>query len=217
MKPVFDRLVELGIPYKSNPKHFESYHSAWTDAWPASDAVVGQPDTVDGSRLFPRNIWNDPTGFEISFRAIQRVLEAGYDITAFGMAPRNPFNANNAVNPALRHAIAFFTTSIVLPDNPTSAQLEATQHTLMNDILQPWREAAPADRLGGSYANEGNVMEPNWQQDFYGDLYPKLLRIKQKWDPSDLFYVTAGVGSEGWEVRTKEQGIHSQNGPLCRR
>jgi hypothetical protein len=216
MQPVFDTLSELGIHYENDPRNFESYYDAWTDAWPPSQLQVGEPITVDGSRLFPRNVWNDPLGFETSFKAIKHVLDVGYDVTAFAIAPGNPFNADNAVLGALRHAMAFFTTSVILPEHPTPAQLEAAQDELMNDLLQPWREAGPADSFGGSYSNEGNVMEPNWQQDFFGDNYDELLRIKQKWDPNELFYVPAGVGSEGWEVRTGNQGIHNQNGPLCR-
>ncbi|RDA92316.1 hypothetical protein CP533_3265 [Ophiocordyceps camponoti-saundersi (nom. inval.)] len=217
MEPVLDDLTKLGIPYKSSAKHFTSYNSAWADAWPPEQGQVAEPNSVDGSRLFPRGVWNDPAGFEASFKAIRGVVEAGYDITAFAMAPRNPFGADNAANPALRHCIAFFTTSILLPSSPTPKQLEAAQNTMLNDILSSWRQAAPFDKLGGSYANEGNVGEPNWQQDFYGDNYGRLLRIKRRWDPSGLFYVPAGVGSEAWEVRTEGQGIQTQNGPLCRR
>lgn len=59
-------------------------------------------------------------------------------------------------------------------------------------------------------------MEPNWQDDFYGSNYPKLLKIKAKYDPHDVFYAFTGVGSEAWEVRDGEQGLQTQNGRLCR-
>jgi len=50
---------------------------------------------------------------------------------------------------------------------------------------------------GGSYSNEGNYFEPDWQKQFWGRNYPKLLRIKKKYDPTNLFTVHKGVGSEG--------------------
>ncbi len=51
---------------------------------------------------------------------------------------------------------------------------------------------------GGSYANEADYFEPNWQESFWGDHYSKLLAIKAKYDPSGLFYCHHCVGSELW-------------------
>jgi hypothetical protein len=34
---------------------------------------------------------------------------------------------------------------------------------------------------------------------FFGPNYAKLSAIKRKYDPKDLFIVTAGVGSERWD------------------
>ncbi|KAL7952396.1 hypothetical protein V8C34DRAFT_310046 [Trichoderma compactum] len=216
MKPFFDKLTKLGIPYETQPRHFDTFYSAFTDAWPRSQLQVAEPANIEASRLFPKDVWNDAEGFEKAFQAIRRVSDAGYDLTAFAVAPGNPFNVDNAANPALRHNIAFFSTGILLPENPTPAELAATQSKVMNDLVQPWRDAAPASKFGGSYLNEGNAKEPNWQQDFFGSNYPRLLSIKRQWDPAGVFYAVAGVGSEDWEVRTKEQGIQTQNGPLCR-
>jgi FAD/FMN-containing dehydrogenase len=50
----------------------------------------------------------------------------------------------------------------------------------------------------GSYVNETNYFQKDWQQAFWGGNYPRLLQIKQKYDPNGLFFVHNGVGSEGW-------------------
>jgi FAD/FMN-containing dehydrogenase len=50
----------------------------------------------------------------------------------------------------------------------------------------------------GSYVNETNYFEKDWQRAFWGDNYPRLAEIKKKYDPSGLFFVHNGVGSEGW-------------------
>ena len=60
----------------------------------------------------------------------------------------------------------------------------------------------------GSYMNEADFRQPNWQQSFYGPNYGRLLEVKRKWDPSSLFYVLKGVGSEAWNV--------AQDGKMCR-
>lgn len=51
---------------------------------------------------------------------------------------------------------------------------------------------------GGSYSNEGNYFQEDWQTEFWGSNYPRLLSIKKKYDPTNLFTVHKGVGSEGY-------------------
>jgi FAD/FMN-containing dehydrogenase len=50
----------------------------------------------------------------------------------------------------------------------------------------------------GSYVNETSYFEKQWQRAFWGENYSRLAEIKQKYDPSGLFFVHNGVGSEGW-------------------
>jgi FAD/FMN-containing dehydrogenase len=49
---------------------------------------------------------------------------------------------------------------------------------------------------GGAYPNEADYFEPDWQQSFWGNNYPKLLEIKRRYDPTNLFRVHHGVGSD---------------------
>ncbi|MBT5413688.1 MAG: FAD-binding protein [Rhodospirillaceae bacterium] len=55
------------------------------------------------------------------------------------------------------------------------------------------RTATPG---GGTYMNEADYFEPDWQQSFYGVHYDRLLAIKRRYDPTNLFKVHHGVGSE---------------------
>jgi hypothetical protein len=50
----------------------------------------------------------------------------------------------------------------------------------------------------GSYVNETNYFEKEWQRTFWGDNYARLRAIKQRYDPDGLFFVHHGVGSEEW-------------------
>ena len=50
----------------------------------------------------------------------------------------------------------------------------------------------------GSYVSESNYFEPDWQRSFWGSNYPRLLAVKQRFDPDGLFFVHHGVGSERW-------------------
>jgi hypothetical protein len=61
-------------------------------------------------------------------------------------------------------------------------------------------------RDAGSYSNEADAYERDFVAAFFGQAnYPRLSYVKSKYDPTDLFIVHSGVGSERWD----------QNG-LCR-
>jgi len=48
----------------------------------------------------------------------------------------------------------------------------------------------------GSYFNEGDFSEQNWQSRYWGSRYSNLLRVKEKYDPQNLFSCHQCVGSE---------------------
>ncbi|MEX0693888.1 MAG: FAD-binding protein [Rhodospirillales bacterium] len=50
----------------------------------------------------------------------------------------------------------------------------------------------------GSYSAEMNFHEDDWQAKAWGDNYPRLLAIKQKYDPDGFFVGHHQVGSEYW-------------------
>ena len=52
----------------------------------------------------------------------------------------------------------------------------------------------------GSYVAESDFFEPVWQQAFWGTHYPRLAAVKRQYDPSGLFFVHHGVGSEDWSA-----------------
>lgn len=57
------------------------------------------------------------------------------------------------------------------------------------------RDATPG---AGSYVNETDFFEPDWQRAFWGENYPRLLAIKRKYDAEGLFFCHHCVGSESW-------------------
>ena len=52
----------------------------------------------------------------------------------------------------------------------------------------------------GSYVSESNYFNASWRDAFWGTNYPKLRRVKAKYDPGGLFFCHHGVGSEAWSA-----------------
>jgi hypothetical protein len=53
---------------------------------------------------------------------------------------------------------------------------------------------------GGAYVSESNFFEADWQRSYWGSNHRRLAETKKKYDPSGLFFVHNGVGSEEWSA-----------------
>jgi hypothetical protein len=79
------------------------------------------------------------------------------------------------------------------PDTAAARKSRSQVHSCMNEL----RTLAPN---GGAYVSESNFFEEDWQHSYWGANYPRLASIKKKYDPSGLFFVHNGVGSEEWSA-----------------
>jgi hypothetical protein len=108
---------------------------------------------------------------------------------------------STSINPAVFNNIAFITIGAwkqgkypgIKGHEPIATESQAQFDGVMaaSAILRVVTED------GGSYSNEGNYFEEDWRRQFWGSNYPRLLRIKRKYDPTNLFTVHKGVGSDG--------------------
>jgi len=103
-----------------------------------------------------------------------------------------------SINPAVFNNIAFITIGawqqgrfVGVKGHEPDTKTARTQYDGNLAASAAIRKATPG---GGSYSNEGSYFEENWQSEFWGDNYPRLLRIKKKYDPTNLFTVHKGVG-----------------------
>jgi FAD/FMN-containing dehydrogenase len=51
---------------------------------------------------------------------------------------------------------------------------------------------------GGAYVSESDFFQQDWQHAYWGSNYARLAAIKKKYDPTGLFFVHNGVGSDEW-------------------
>ncbi|KAK1589797.1 FAD binding domain-containing protein [Colletotrichum navitas] len=209
--PWFAELRKLGIDFTPNITQYGSFYPAWQDFFPLE--AVEKVNVQSGSRLFPRRNFEDVELKQATFDAIRISLETNHVFVGFNIKATSPDNPDNAVNPAWRENILFAIQSVRWPVNATADQiLEARKGFTFGD-MQRWRDVSPG---AGSYLSESDRMEPNFQQSFYGDTkYPRLLELKRKWDPNDVFYAATAVGSEFWTIHTAD-GLPHENGKLCR-
>jgi hypothetical protein len=186
-------------------------------AWGNNNFPMGTATGLPGNRLIPKSMWTDPAKFDILWNTTVTHIEQARHFGVYHQAPGNKQNVDNAVSSAWRNCQSFFIThSPSFAENASPDVIREANRVLVEDNLGPWRDVAPASEGGGSYLNEAAVDEPKWQEDFYGEQYARLVEIKKKYDPNDVFYATTGIGSEGWEIRGPDLGVTTQNGRLCR-
>ena len=143
---------------------------------------------------------------EALFAAIQRCGVSLHFNKGLAGAPENIVTAakDTATHPTVQTAFALaIIAELTAPAYPWIPGLEpdlttARKHAAAVDqAMNALRKVAPDS---GSYVAESNFFEENWQQSFWGDHYRRLQVVKEKYDPTGLFFVHHGVGSEGWSA-----------------
>jgi FAD/FMN-containing dehydrogenase len=106
-----------------------------------------------------------------------------------------------SMNPAVYGAAALIIVAASAPGSPgvpghepDKAEGDAMR-ARVSAAMKVIRAATPGT---GAYVNEADYFEANWQQEFWGENYERLLQIKRKVDPQGLFYCHHCVGSEQW-------------------
>ncbi|KAJ6157575.1 hypothetical protein N7470_005167 [Penicillium chermesinum] len=211
VKPWFDDLKALGIPFTPNSTYFPDFYDAWAAGFPLE--TVASSTMLTGSRLFPRANWEDESKFNATFAALRSTITAGHPLLAFNMKVDLPEGSpENSANPAWRKTLMHAITSTTWNTTTPNAEIKQIMDTFTYDTLGQWRATCPD---AGAYMSESDVLEPNFEQAFYGSNYDRLYKLKQRYDPTGLFYAVTAVGSENWQVKSLD-GLPDQNGRLCR-
>ncbi|KAK4032940.1 hypothetical protein C8A01DRAFT_20055 [Parachaetomium inaequale] len=180
---------------------------------PVGDTINNR---VFSSRLFPRKNWESSAGFDKMTAAIRKTVEeGGYLFRGRSFSPNLDVagypGSSAAVSPTFRDSLMHAT--VFIPQDLTASTTSEwlAMHDRLARYMDGLRAATPG---GGAYLNEADVMEPNWQESFFGSHFPRLLAIKKAVDPWGVFWAPLTPGSEAWEVNTAD-GMPTQNGPLC--
>jgi hypothetical protein len=215
VSPFLNDLSNLGIAVTPNITQYNSLYQAFNGSF--GPEQVGAPLGHSASRLFPRENFATPAKLNATLGAVRYAIEQGGVLVGYNIRPAvNPaVNQDNSVNPAWRKTLSLFILAgPTVPANATDAQIAEASEVLTTDWMQKWRDVSPG---AGSYMSEGDINEPDFQQSFYGSYYPRLYALKQKYDPTGLFYAPTAVGSEDWYVTGQLPYFPTQNGRLCKK
>lgn len=219
--------------FKIKPEFFthDNFYDTWKTHFPTES--VGTATVRTGSRLIPRKNWADEELLNKTMDTLQGLVEDGSALINYninGAAPEN--TPESALNPAWRDVVMY---SIIGSgwdaDNSTPEEVLAANKKVTNDWMKRLRDITPGS---GGYGNEGDVMEPDFGQSFYGaENYKRLYALKQKMDPWGVFYAPTAVGSEDWTIeevpglldgllysdlmKTLSTWLTLQTGRLCRK
>lgn len=211
LKPWFDELHELGIPFQPNSTYYNNFHDGWAAGFPRE--FVGPATVITGSRLFPRANWESPDLLNDTFNALRSTITDGHSLLAFNMkAELQDGITPNSANPAFRQTLMHAITPTSWEETASNAEIQEKMDYLTNHVIGKWRAVCPDS---GAYMAESDIQEPNFKQAFYGNNYHRLYKIKQRYDPTSLFYAPTGIGSDDWVVKSLD-GLLNQNGRLCR-
>ncbi|OAA55515.1 FAD binding domain-containing protein [Niveomyces insectorum RCEF 264] len=218
-QPWLDEMMALGIKVKTSWQQFPSFYPAFYSELAHTSTGVMPYNMTYGSRLLSRRALNRSQGLNATMAAFRTLVDEGHMFNGFQLSPTlekgSPIGSDgNAVLPAWRDALSHTIIFALWPENFTAEEQMAFRHAFATGEsgLRLLRDVTPES---GSYMSESDRLEPNFQQAFFGSNYPRLLEIKRKYDPLDVFYAVNAVGSERWAVKSLD-GLPTENGPLCR-
>ncbi|KAF2738971.1 FAD-binding domain-containing protein [Polyplosphaeria fusca] len=206
------KLTALNVPFSPKITEYKGFYPAWQAEFPLE--AQSDVQTAFGSRLFPRSNFASETGRNLTFSVLRSTVEGGQMVLGFATSPTlaKAGNPDNAVNPAWRNAVLHAITGRRWDAKSSTTDILSVRRSFTNGTMQKWRDVTPGS---GSYLNEADRLEPNWQQSFWGSKYERLLQIKKDNDPRDVFWAANAVGSEGWTVESVD-GLPNENGKLCK-
>ncbi|KAK2613379.1 hypothetical protein N8I77_000297 [Diaporthe amygdali] len=208
--PLFHAWAKLGIEVNARWKQFDSYLPAWESLTDAE--AVGWTTSRSGSRLVPEENLLDSAKLDETHAVIQDLFNRGsVSFVGYGISAHPGGYPDNSVNPAWRTSGIHLISARSWTSDLSLSAVSDLSLDFTNEWLKPLREITE-----GAYASEADILEPDWQQSFYGSTYERLYKFKQKIDPTGLFYAHNAVGSEDWHITDQRPGLPTQNGRLCR-
>ncbi|GJC81678.1 FAD-linked oxidoreductase ZEB1 [Colletotrichum liriopes] len=198
IKPMIDELKANGIPFESSTKGFGTFYELYTDLF--HDEQAGAHSLTGGWMFSHADVEKRNDQIIDAFKTVvsprEDLQNSGFMVGHLWNAGYGWPEANSATHPAFRNATDFIITILPVPVGASLEKKADLQNVLTNIQDEAMRQAGPE---GCTYVNEADPFQPNWQDAFWGPVYPTLLSLRKKWDPKGVFYAVATPGTEDWE------------------
>ena len=190
--PMITELDAAKVPYDTHYRAFPTFFEFYIDMF---EDEAPSPNSIVGGRLFTqRDISeNSQKITDALISAANNGINVGHIVNPGRGAPV----VDNAIHPKWRNASSFVITNVLMNGTEPWAYKKEREAFNTNVVGKALREAGPD---GASYVNEGDLYEPDWQEAYWGSNYPRLLEVRQKWDPKGVFYTQTTPGTEKWSV-----------------
>jgi FAD/FMN-containing dehydrogenase len=168
--------------WAANDDEVGHYIYAYESRWLPMKAVLGSRDELTDALVTAAGHWPVALHLNKALCGASSVAGARDRLTS--------------INPVAFDAAALVIAGAAQPGSaagPVDSHWAAECAARVKQAMEPIRALTPDS---GSYVNEADFFEPDWQRSFWGSNYPSLLEIKRKYDPQNLFRVHHGVGSE---------------------
>ncbi|TGO24707.1 hypothetical protein BPAE_0096g00130 [Botrytis paeoniae] len=199
LAPWFGKLTALGIDFTPVYNTYDTLYEGWDASF--AQETVGSDDAIVGSRLFLQEYLEDEATFNATFDAWSGSSRNNASLLV---------GVDNAVLPAWRKT-TLHTMQGTSWTAPTNFITMASARAKLSELQLAWKAVTPGT---GAYLGECDIEEVDWQYNFYGINYDRLLRIKDATDPWSLFWTKTGVESEVASVVSND-AIPGENGRLC--
>jgi len=202
----FASTLEKLLPFNGTRLFISVTYSSFDNYWTFYNAVSGVEPPVGtsaalGSRLFSRaSVQGNTTDLrnmlDVIAGAPEEYTSNNFELVSGGQVFKDAADPYSGLNPAWR--ISYFNNIVARGWAPGSS--EDVKDAVRRDIT--YHKGGAMEKQApdtGVYMNEADRLDPNWQTNFYGKHYEKLLDIKQRRDPGGVFYCPTCVGSAEWK------------------
>ncbi|KAJ7138328.1 FAD-binding domain-containing protein [Mycena epipterygia] len=153
---------------------------------------AGIPLAIGGRFLPETNFATNQSRTEL----VDALVTFADSIDGFNMVATSPFGSKAvgvSTTPAWRTSPWHITSGTLWNTSASVSEVKA-KYQQISDALDPIRALTPG---AGAYVSEADIHEADFQTSFWGPNYPRLLQIKNKYDPSGLLGCWHCIGWTG--------------------
>lgn len=150
-----------------------------------------------GSQFVPRGFVEDDGNVDSLVSALEDILDVPDSLIV--ILGTNVAHSRVGNEPSTNGVSSWWRDSLFLVNLALmgSARAEWPEMVRQLGVVNGWQQALRDTVPGsGAYLNEGTYDNPHWREDYYGDKYESLLKVKRKYDPNFVLWNKPAVGHD---------------------